>query len=116
MAIIKPTYNTTLERLVTVTWANINSADTEDAHIIRGRPDLLTVQAEGTFNANTRVTLTGSLSNVAYIRATDMTQTAISFSANGASGVLEPFIYWKPVVSGGTTDNVTVTLSYWKDE
>ena len=116
MAIINPTYTRNLERLITVTWSHITTADTTSVHLIRGKPDLLTVQAEGTFAGGTRVTLTGSVSNVAFIAATDMTQTPILFTANGAAGILEPFTYWKPVVSGGTADNITVSLSYWADE
>lgn len=116
MAIINPTYNTTLERLVTVTWANMTTGDTAAVHGIRGKNDLLTMQAEGTFSGGTRVGMTGSLSNVTFITATDMTQTAIAFTANGACGILEPFTYWKPTIASGTGDSVTVTLAYWKDE
>lgn len=112
MATINPTYNVLQDSLVSVTWANMTTGDIAGAHYVRGKPALTTVQAEGTFNS-TRIGLTGSLSNVAYIPATDMTQTAISFTANGAVGVLEPYVYWKPTISSGSSDNVTITLSYW---
>jgi hypothetical protein len=116
MAVIIPTFNTTLERLTTVTWANLTTGDTAAVHAIRGKNDLLTVQAEGTFSGGTRITMTGSLSNVAFITATDMTQTAIAFTSNGACGILEPFTYWKPTIASGSSDSITVTLAYWKDE
>ena len=116
MAVITPSFNTVLERLVQVTWANMTTGDTAAVHTIRGKNDLLTVQAEGTFSGGTRISLTGSVSNVAFIAATDMTQIAIAFTGNAACGVLEPFTYWKPTIASGSSDNVTVTLSYWKDE
>ena len=116
MAVLIPTFNTTLERLTTVTWANLTTGDTAAVHAIRGKNDLLTMQAEGTFSGGTRITMTGSLSNVAFITATDMTQTAIAFTSNGACGILEPFTYWKPTIASGSSDSITVTLAYWKDE
>ena len=115
MAVIKPTYNVELERLVTVRWANVSSADTTVPYRIRGKHDLLAVQAEGTWNSTT-MKLQGSLSNVALVNASDMTQSTISFTAHAAAGVLEPLVYWKPVVSGGTGDSVTITLTHWVDE
>lgn len=115
MAIINPTYNRDLERLITVTWANITSADTPATHMIRGKQELIAVQAEGTWGGAT-CRLTGSLSNVTFNNASDMTQSPIAFTANAGAGVIEPYVYWKPSVTGGTGANVTVTMSYWVDE
>lgn len=112
MATISPTFNIQLDSLVTVTWANMTSADTADAHFVRGRPQLVALQAEGTWNSTT-VCMQGSISGVAYANATDMTQTEIALTSNSGFSVLEPYIYWKPAVTGGSSDNVQVSLSYW---
>lgn len=112
MAIITPNYNITNHTQVVVTWANMATGDVAIAHRVNDKPELAIVQAEGTFNAS-RVAMTGSLSNVAYVSATDMTQTAISFTANSATSILEPFLYWKPTVTAGSSDSITITLAYW---
>jgi hypothetical protein len=112
MAVIVPDYRIYDHSLVQVIWANMATGDTAVEHRVNDKPELVMVQAEGVFNA-TRVSMLGSLSNVAYVTATDMTQTAIAFTANGAASVLDPYVYWKPVITSGSADNVRVTLSYW---
>jgi hypothetical protein len=97
---------------VIVTWSNITANEMNSPHTVRSRPDLMAVQFEGAWG-NATATIQGSLSNVAYVAATDMKQATISVSANAGYSVLEPYIYWQPSVSGNTETNVTVTLAYW---
>ena len=111
MATIVPRYLSDKD-YVLVSWPGMATGDVALPHRVLGKPDMVVAQVEGTFN-NTKIAIQGSLSNVAYVSATDMTQSTIQFSSNAAAGVLEPFTYWKPTVSFGATDNVSIYLSYW---
>lgn len=97
---------------VIVSWSNLGVNESSTSHEVRTRPDMMVVQFEGTFG-NATATLEGSVSNVSYLPATDMKQVAISTTSNYAVGVLEPYIYWRPAITGNVQTNVTVTIAYW---
>lgn len=115
MAVITPTYNVLLDSLVVATWSNMTTGDTAAAHFVRGQPDLVSVQAEGTFAGGTVVRLQGSITNSAtsYANAITRTLANASFTANATAGIVDAYPYWKPTIASGSADNVTVNLSYW---
>jgi hypothetical protein len=113
MAVISPTYNVFLDSLVIATWANMHTGDTAEPHFVHGKPALVAVQAEGTFNGGTAVGIQGSITGINFTDASTATHGTLSMTGNTVSGVLEAYPYWKPTINSGTADNVTVSLSYW---
>lgn len=113
MSIINPTYNVLLDSLVLATWSNMTTGDTANPHFVRGKPDLVSVQAEGTFSGGTTVKLQGSVAGVTYSDAKTAAMGNLAITANTASGILEAYPYWKPTIASGSSDNVTITMSYW---
>ena len=106
-----PKYVQTDNRVI-VTWSNLGANESSTAHETKQLPSMAVVQFEGIFG-NATATLQGSVSGIAYVGATDMKQVAISATSNSAVGVLEPFVYWRPTITGNAQTNVTVTLAYW---
>lgn len=113
MAVITPTYNILLDSLVVATWANMTTGDTANPHFVQGRPALVSVQANGTFSGGTSVKLQGSVTGATYSNASTSALGNLAFTASGASGVLEAYPYWKPTIASGSSDSVTVSMSYW---
>lgn len=111
MATIKAAYGTNDKRVV-VTWAGIANGDTIQAHEVRGKPEFATVQFEGSFS-NATVGLEGSISGNQYETLRDISNTAISSSANAMFSVLDTGIYFKPSFTSSASDTVDVTFVYW---
>lgn len=103
------------QNLVTVQWTNITANQACEPHRSRAQPTLVAVQAEGVWG-NASVRLLGSLSGESYVFANDMKQNPIEFSDNAAVGVLEPYIFWRPEVSGNAQTQISVTLAYWTNK
>lgn len=112
MSVIPAKYNQT-DKVVIVTWANMSSADTAAPHLVKSKPAIVVVQAEGLFAGGTKVAIQGSLSNVSFVTSSDMTLTPIAITANAIVSVLDSCLYYKPTVTSGTGDNVTISLCYW---
>lgn len=67
------------------------------------------VQVAGTFGSGT-VTLKGSNDGVNYVDLKDPLGNTISFTAAGLKQVLEFCRFYKPVITGSTDAEVTVTI------
>lgn len=93
---------------VTVTWAHCVTGDTLEAASIADFTDR-SVQFAGTFGSAT-LTIVGSNDGANYVGLTDPSSTAISKTSAAIEGILEATAYIKPTISGGTGDDVTVTV------
>ncbi|MGC8534915.1 MAG: hypothetical protein ACP5QR_05205 [Rhizomicrobium sp.] len=93
-----------------VQWAAVTESDTFAAVQF---PDYspVAVQVEGTFGASTTV-LNGSLDGTNYHGLSDLSGTAISFTASGYQSVRDQPIQIQPSASGGTAQSITVSLLF----
>lgn len=109
MATITPTV-TNSEKGVLVTWTGVSTADTMTAYQVDGGAHRgAFLMMEGTWGSST-VVLKGSNDGSVYLGFKDMTGTTISATADTAFNVRTAAKYLNPASSGGTNDNVNVTL------
>lgn len=113
MATISPTY-TKLEsernsaNMLVITWTPVTEADTCAPAACGDFADR-SVQFDGTFGGAT-VKLQGSNNGSAYADLTDPQGNAISKTSAALEAVMELTAYTKPVISGGTSQSLTITL------
>ena len=112
MATITPTFNKT-NNCIIVTWKNMSSADTAIAHAVLSKHVDPCVQFEGTFAGGTTATMQGSISGTAYSPCLNSVRAAASATAAALAEITTSTPYYKPVVTAGTGDSVTISLIYW---
>ncbi len=94
-----------------VTWTGLSSADSGLAHSPAGHGAIAgSVQVEGTFGGAT-VTLQASNDGINWETISDVQGNAISFTAAGIAEFSSAAVYIRPNSTGGTADDVNVTLA-----
>lgn len=112
MATVSPVRSSPAPNVSKVLWEALATGDTINADLPSGTEPLLSsVQATGTFGGAT-VTLTGLNDGINYVTLKDPSGTDISFTAAGAFEFGTAMVYIKPAISGGTGDDVDVSVSY----
>lgn len=96
-----------------VTWAGMSTADTGTAYRPQGRVRHIAGQADDTGGAWGSATLImqGSNDGTNYVALNDLGGDAISLTEDGGFSVGEAHRELRPSMSGGTGDNVNVTLT-----
>lgn len=93
---------------VLVTTWNFTGSETGDPEVAPQFP-VKSVQVTGTFNGAT-ITIEGSNDGVTYAPLSDVTGTALTFTANGVEKISENTRYVRPRVSTGTVTAVRIAL------
>lgn len=110
MATIIPTTVEEQVRAAAYRWTDYSTADTSTPIKVQNMQGLAgSVQVTGTFGSAT-ITLQASNDGTNYVTLKDSAGTAISFTAAGMAEFSTAALYLKPTSSGGTADNVTVTV------
>jgi hypothetical protein len=110
MATIIPTTVEQQIQAAAYRWTDYSTADTSTPIKVQNMQGLAgSVQVTGTFGGAT-ITLQGSNDGTNYVTLKDSAGTAISFTAAGMAEFSTAALYLKPTSSGGTADNVTVTV------
>jgi hypothetical protein len=111
MATITPTRNAIEYGTEIVSWTGLSTADTGTA-IFANKTSGISgfMQVTGTFGGAT-IVLQGSNDNTNWVTLKDVTASNLSFSAAGGADFSTAAAYIRPSSSGGTGDDVTVTLT-----
>jgi hypothetical protein len=110
MATIIPTTVEEQVRAAAYRWTDYSTADTSTPIKVQNMQGLAgSVQVTGTFGSAT-ITLQASNDATNFVTLKDSAGTAISFTAAGMAEFSTAALYLKPTSSGGTADNVTVTV------
>lgn len=110
MATISPTTVSEQIRSRSYRWTNLSTADTAVAVMLENMQGLAgSVQVTGTFGSAT-IVLQVSNDGTNWTTLKDGTGTNISFTAAGMSEFSTAAWYLRPSSSGGTADDVTVTV------
>ena len=110
MATIIPTTVEEQVRAAAYRWTDYSTADTSTPIKVQNMQGLAgSVQVTGTFGSAT-ITLQASNDGTNYVTLKDSAGTAISFTAAGMAEFSTAALYLKPTSTGGTADNVTVTV------
>lgn len=94
------------------TYDNLDTADTSPSTITSGGTSTIvgSIQAEGTFGGGT-VKLQGSNDGTNWVDLDDTQGTAIGITAAGAAEFSTAMVYLRPLITGGTGDDVNVTIA-----
>ena len=110
MATIIPTTVEQQIQAAAYRWTDYSTADTSTPIKVQNMQGLAgSVQITGTFGSAT-ITLQGSNDGTNYVTLKDGGGNAISFTAAGMAEFSTAALYLKPTSTGGTSDNVTVTV------
>ena len=110
MATISPTTVEEQIRAAAYRWTDYSTADTATPIKLQNMQGLAgSVQVTGTFGGAT-ITLQVSNDGTNYTTLSDSTAAAISLTAAGMREFSTAALWLKPTSSGGTADNVTVTV------
>lgn len=93
---------------ITYAWTTITENDTCSGVSAPAFTDR-SIQVSGAFGGAT-VAIHGSNDGTNYVALTTDGSTACSFTAAGLKTVYEPTLYIKPVISGGTSQSLNITL------
>lgn len=112
MATISPVFDLSLSRAPRFSWPDITTTtDTPVAQNVSDQCGLAgVVQFSGTFNGGTTAVLQGSVNGTDYVTLKDIFGNSISCTAAAMFEFSTSCPYIKPAVSGGSSDNVTVTV------
>ena len=112
MATIAPVIAPSVNQGTTVTWTGVSTADTMTAYTLLGvQGAIASVAVEGTFGSST-ITLEVSEDGTNFSAINDTLGTAISLTAAGRFEISTAGVSIRPASSGGTADNVNVTISF----
>lgn len=110
MATIVPTTVEEQIRAAAYRWTDYSTADTATAVKVQNMQGLAgSVQVTGTFGGAT-IALQVSNDGTNFVTLKDSAGTDITFTAAGMAEFSTAALYVKPTSSGGTSDNVTVTV------
>jgi len=100
---------------IVVFWETLTTAGNASVEAYAPRASLTTasVQVTGTFGGAT-VVLQGSNDKATWATLEDLEHNAISLTAAGIVEFSTGVAYVKPSVSGGTGDDLDVTLVHWR--
>lgn len=76
--------------------------------------DVASMQVTGTFGGAT-VKMMASNDGTNFVQIGDAGGTAIALTAAGIEEISSGFRYYKPDVTGGTGDDLDITLVHWRD-
>lgn len=98
--------------VVLYTYDNLDTADSSPTalELTGTAPALGFIQAVGTFGGGT-VKLQGSNDNTNWVDLNDVTGTAIGLTAAGGAEFTTSALYIRPIITGGTGDDVDVYIS-----
>jgi hypothetical protein len=92
------------------TYDNLDTADTAPSSItVGGAMKHGSIQASGTFGGGT-VALQGSNDGTNWFSLADLGGTAIALTAAGGSEFRTTTLYVRPIITGGTADDVDVLV------
>ena len=93
------------------TYDNLDTADSSPPKINAGGTEPIAgcIQAIGTFGGGT-VKLQGSNDATNYVDIKDVTGSAIGLTASGGAEFTTSFLYIRPLVTGGSGDDVNVFI------
>jgi len=110
MATIIPTTVEQQIQAAAYRWTDYSTADTSTPIKVQNMQGLAgSVQVTGTFGGAT-ITLQGSNDGTNFVTLKDSAGTAISVTAAGMAEFSTAALFIKPTSSGGTSDDVTVTV------
>jgi P pilus assembly chaperone PapD len=110
MATIIPTIVEEQVRAAAFRWTDYSTADTSTSIKVQNMQGLAgSVQVTGTFGGAT-IALQVSNDGTNYVTLKDGSGVAITFTAAGVAEFSTAALFIKPTSSGGTDDNVTVTI------
>ena len=110
MATITPARASVQANIETITWTNLSTADTAIGMMILGLGGAVgCMQVTGTFGSGT-ITLQGSNDGTNFSAITDPAGNDIALTAAGIIDFSTAAAYIRPASSGGTADDVTVTV------
>ena len=96
-------------------WPEVTEADTAAPITIIGFVKAMVVQFAGTFGGAT-ATFEGSIDGTTDVTLTDVTGAAISLTADGVRSVIDKnFLTFNPAFSGGSSQDVDITLLVWTE-
>lgn len=112
MATINPSTDGPISTARVVTWSGAATGDTLTAYAIPEEYGAIgSVQITGTFGGAT-VAMEVSNDATTWFALNDLSNTAISVTANGFSEFSTAAIYIRPAISGGTSDSLTVRVAF----
>lgn len=110
MATITPARASVQANIEKLTWTNLSTADTATGELIAGLGGAVgCMQVTGTFGGAT-ITLQGSNDGTNFAAITDPAGNDVALSAAGIIDFSTAAAYIRPASSGGTADDVTVTV------
>ena len=110
MADITPTVRQISPSIRSITWSAVTSADPGVAfQAPYAMSAVAAVQIDGTFGGAT-VTLAGSNDDVTYFTLKDLSGNDVSATAAALVDLSTAALYIKPVVTGGTAEDIDVTM------
>lgn len=106
---VTPSYPTSGVQLYT--YDNLDTSDTSPAVITPGGTESVVgcIQAIGTFGSGT-VALQGSNDNTNWVNLKDVTGTEIGLTSASGAEFTTSFVYLRPLITGGTSDDVDVFI------
>lgn len=110
MAVISFTREENPERRV-ITWSGASTGDTFTPTSVHTGPFYMaSIHVSGTFANGTSVSLQGSNTGANFITLNDVGGTAITMTAEGLVEFSTTSLEIKPVISSGSSDDITVTI------
>ena len=110
MATITPTIDSIATNISRFRWQDFNTTDTEVGVLVSGATGVIgCMQVSGTFGGAT-VTLQGSTDNSDFRTLLDLSGNPITFTSAGIRDFSTAAPYVRPIATGGTGDNVSVTI------
>ena len=93
------------------TYDNLDTLDTSPPIIFSGGTESIvgSIQAVGTFGGGT-VTLQGSNDGTNWVTVKDKSGTDIGITTNGGAEFSSAYLYHRPLITGGSSDDVDVFI------
>jgi hypothetical protein len=111
MATVSPAFSVA-SGVVRTIWTGIATGDTINAFTLPAQAGSFgSVQINGTFGGAT-VVFQGSNDGTNWFTLSDVSNTAISVTANALRELRTSAVYVRPAISGGTGDTITVTCAF----
>jgi hypothetical protein len=110
MATITPARASVAANIESITWTNLSTADTATGMMVMGAAGAIgAMMVTGTFGSAT-ITLQGSNDGTNFYAITDPAGNDVAVTAAGIVDFSTAAAYIRPASSGGTADDVTVTV------
>lgn len=110
MATITPAFSSPAVNIQKVVWETLTTGDTATAWTPAGLMPLFgAIQVTGTFGGAT-VVLQGTCDGTNWVTVKDKNNAEISLTSAGAFEFATAMLSLRPLISGGTSDDVDVTI------